>query len=657
MPTILRPPRSKTHRQTPSSEPDMDGQGRPERVLLVSMPFGPVERPSLGLGLLHAHCMRLGVECETRYLNLDFAELVGANDYLWVTEHVPYTAFSGDWIFAEQLYGPRPDVDERYVRDVLRGSWRLEDGDVERLSRIRGKAGEFLDRCCTDPGWQACTLVGFTSVFQQNIASLALAARLKVRYPHLTIAFGGANWEEPMGSTLRRLFPFVDLAFSGEADRSWPAVLLARRDGQPVEAVPGVSCEGAGGPPVPVPALIEDLDEVPIPNFDPYFQQLRGRPALAGIQPVLLLETARGCWWGERSQCTFCGLNGSAMAFRSKSPDRAVTEIATLRQRYDVGTISVVDDILDMRYFRTVLPELAERRLAVDLFWEVKASLTYKQVAQLKAAGVRFIQPGVESLSDHVLDLMRKGTTAARNIELLKWCVEFGVTPLWNLLYGFPGETRADYDQTADIITAIWHLPPPTGYGPIRLDRFSPYHVDPASYGMVNVRPMDPLPDLYPFDEPSQASVAYYFDFDYGDGRSPAVHAGAAVELARQWMSDDRRGSLWMRSFDSGLHIVDSRRQLGSAPRHVVLHGWRAAVYLACDRAQDMTAISSLAQVQDTGTSEDEIVDFLERACGRQLMLHLADRWLNLAVHTPCRPFTPPLRTAGSRQLAISAAQ
>lgn len=623
-----------------------------ERVLLISMPFGPVERPSLGLGLLQAHCARMGVECETLYLTLTFAELIGVADYVWVTDSIPYTTFAGDWVFAEALYGPRPETDSRYLCNVLRGQWLLSDEDIARIQRIRAMVPEFLESCLDGGDWERFSLVGFTSVFQQNLASLALADRLKSRFPHLTLAFGGANWEDPMGSTLRRRFPFVDLAFSGEADRSWPAVLDARQRRQTAAATSG---EALGAPEDAALGhgryLVEDLDEIPIPDFDPYFEQLGSSPALLGIQPVLPLETARGCWWGERSQCTFCGLNGSSMAFRSKSPDRAVEEIAAMRRRYNVGTINVVDDILDMRYLRTVLPRLAEEKLGVDLFWEVKANLTYRQVAQLKAAGVIFIQPGIESLSDNVLELMRKGTTAARNIELLKWCVEYGVTPLWNLLYGFPGETDQDYQQTVEIISSIWHLPSPSGYGPIRLDRFSPYHADPESFGMVNVRPMDPLPDLYPFDRTDQTDIAYYFDFDYADGRTPDTFAGEAIALTRVWMADPHRGALWMRSFDSRLHIVDGRRELASAPRRFVLDGWKAAVYLACDRAQELNVLMSLPEVEGSSVGDDEIAGFLERATALQLMLNLSGRWLNLAVHTPAR--SAEIHT---RQLTVSTA-
>ena len=110
-----------------------------------------------------------------------------------------------------------------------------------------------------------------------------------------------------------------------------------------------------------------------------------------------------------------------------------------------------VDNILDMRYFRDVLPQLRERQLGLTLFYETKANLTKEQVKLLRDAGVLAIQPGVESLSTHVLQLMRKGVTALQNIQLLKWCRQYGVTVAWNLLYGFPGETAADYAAIGQI--------------------------------------------------------------------------------------------------------------------------------------------------------------------------------------------------------------
>src|SRR6185503_17197707 len=115
----------------------------------------------------------------------------------------------------------------------------------------------------------------------------------------------------------------VDLAFSGEADRSFPAVLEARRQGRPVAGIPGVLRPSAGeGTGHAGATTVLDLDEVPAPDYEPYYRQLRAHPATAAVSPTLLVETSRGCWWGVRSHCTFCGLNGATMAFRSKTPDR-----------------------------------------------------------------------------------------------------------------------------------------------------------------------------------------------------------------------------------------------------------------------------------------------------------------------------------------------
>ncbi|MCW3054718.1 MAG: hpnR [Chthonomonadales bacterium] len=635
--------RNRENEKRSSTVPDDRSQGAPsgnERVLLISMPFGALERPAISLGLLQAHCHQHAVSCETRYLTFVFAEWVGVGDYLWLcSDAVPYTTFAGDWLFTEALYGRRPYADAAYLDEVLSRTWRLGDADRTRLLRMRAQVEPFLDHCLTSIPWSDYTLVGFTSVFQQNIASLALAARVKKLYPEITIAFGGANWEDVMGVALLEQFPFVDLAFSGEADESFPAVMEARRAGKSVHGIRGVTANNRSRLAEIAPAVrVQNLDSVPTPNYDAFFEQKKASPSVAGIMPTLLVETARGCWWGERSHCTFCGLNGATMAFRSKSPERVVTEMKFLRERYGATTFSVVDDILDMRYFRSVLPELAAANLGIEFFWEVKANLTSGQVRQLRDAGIVLIQPGIESLNDHVLKLMRKGTTAFHNVELLKWCREFHVKPYWNFLYGFPGETAEDYTESAELIQTIWHLDPPTGFGPIRMDRFSPYHTDPAGFGMVNIRPMAPFSYLYPFDRKTLMEIAYYFDFDYAEGRADDAYACDAIEVVRAWMEDSARGMLEMRHEpDGALYLLDTRRELASTPRQATLRGWKAAVYLACDRSQALPHLMQLPEVVGEGVSETEILGFLGRCVDHQLMLHNRQNWLGVAVHVPAR--------------------
>jgi ribosomal peptide maturation radical SAM protein 1 len=295
---------------------------------------------------------------------------------------------------------------------------------------------------------------------------------------------------------------------------------------------------------------------------------------------------------------------------------------------------------------------LEDADLDVDLFWEVKANLTAKHVRALGAAGVHTVQPGIESLSDNVLGLMRKGTTGLKNIEFLKWCSEYGVTPVWNLLYGFPGETAADYEEIRDLIEAIWHLDPPRGTGCLRLDRFSPYHDDPAALGMENVRPNAAVLHLYPFPSEDVMEMAYYFDFDYADGRRANAHVGRTLEITRTWMADDDRGMLSLEVAEDGtVHLDDSRPTVTGEPERIVLEGWRAAVFLACDRAKGARELMELPEVQASSVSDGELREFLADCVRRKLMVRNDRSWLNVAVHVPARE-----SAAEPRQLTATAA-
>ena len=206
---------------------------------------------------------------------------------------------------------------------------------------------------------------------------------------------------------------------------------------------------------------ITDMDALPYPDMSDYFAMLaRSAP---GVVPTMLMETSRGCWWGAKPHCTFCGLNGQTMTFRSKSAGRALDEIDALTRDNDCQLLSMVDNIMDMKYFRDLIPALADRTDIPSIFYETKSNLSRAQVRMLAKANIRILQPGVESLSDPVLKLMRKSTNALRNVQLLKWGREYGVSVEWNVLYHFPGECDADYDEMLKMMPLLTHLQPPSG--------------------------------------------------------------------------------------------------------------------------------------------------------------------------------------------------
>ena len=611
-----------------------------KKTLLLSMPFGALERQALGLSLIKARLIAEGIPCEVRYLTFTFADLIGAEEYGWLSTDIAHTALAGEWVFTPCLYGGDPRTQTGFVREVLQGLWRLDGRSLERILRAQAMAPYFIDHCLQSLPWRDYAIVGFTSTFEQNIASLALAQRVKSENPEVQIVFGGANWEGEMGVELHRCFPFVDYAFSGEADDGFPRfvrlVLSGRLTSKACAAIPGLIRRSNKESVLSrLPEPVQDLDSLPIPDYSDYFRDFDNASANALVVPTLLFESSRGCWWGEKRHCMFCGLNGQTLRFRAKSPKRALQEIEHLIQRWQTDLVQAVDNVVPMPYFYHFFPALAQAERPARMFYEIRANLSREQVRVLREARVLHVQPGIESFNNHVLALMRKGTTALENIQLLKWCKEYGVQADYNLLYGFPGETDEDYHSLFGFLSVIRFLNPPTACGPIRLDRFSPYYRDAQTHGFQNVRPILPYKYLYPFGEESVRKIAYYFDYDLAPGMAPANRAVELVRWVEDWRRNPEPGTL--QAFerpDGTLALLDTRSY--ALRSSVVLRGIDKAVYDYCDSVRSLGSIcdNMTRRFPHARLSEHAVRSFLDAVVAHGYMLSDGHSYLSLALHS-----------------------
>lgn len=627
--------------------PDVSGTGAVD-IVLASLPFGIAAQPSLALSLLK-NSLPPG-SARVLYLTLPFARRIGLFTYSWIAEFQPFfTALLGEWLFAEALFPGAADP-WRYLDEVLLAptrQWFAESGDepsfitlvpegaVADILRVREAAGPFLEECAGEVLAGRPRVVGLTSIFQQHAASLALARRLKERAPGVVVVLGGSNCEGAMGLAAVRSLPFVDAVVSGEGDVAFPRLVERVLAGQPFTDIPGVytrtspeALERSSHP--PNAESPRDLDGLPWPDFDDFFVQLAQSGLAAALHPRLLLETARGCWWGARQHCTFCGLNGSSMAFRSKSPERALDELRTVARRHPGVPIGMADNILDMGYLKTVLPRLAGEGLDLELFYEVKANLKKDELRVLRAAGVASIQPGIESFSDEILRLMRKGVTGLQNVQLLKWCQELGVWPFWNLLWGFPGEPPEEYARMAELLPRLHHLPPPAGMSPIFLERFSPNFERSGEMGFTGVRPIPVYGHIYPFAAEEMADLAYFFRYEYRDGRHVAGYTQLLAQRIVEWREAYGKSRLLV--FDRGDHLMiyDTRPMASTSLRFV--EGLARTLYLACDGIRGVESLGRLAAAETGGeVSRERIEEILGPLVAGGLLMRQGDSVLALA--------------------------
>ncbi|HZO12103.1 MAG TPA: RiPP maturation radical SAM C-methyltransferase, partial [Polyangiaceae bacterium] len=356
------------------------------------------------------------------------------------------------------------------------------------------------------------------------------------------------------------LAPYVDHIFSGESEQTFPAFLRTLLGGgQPhSRIIEGSPCR--------------DLDAIPTTEFSEYFEQReRVTPEFRPARTYLPYESSRGCWWGQKHHCTFCGLNGQGMAFREKSPDRVISDLRALSAAHGTNHFCLTDNIMPHSYFKTLLPRLAQEN--VDLFYEQKANLSLDDVLALKRAGIQVIQPGIEALSTLLLRRMDKGVQGRQNVSLLRYARAAGMDVQWNLLWGFPGDEPEAYEETLAMVQLMGHLQPPTGLIHLGIDRFSPYFDRAARYGIRNVRAHPIYARAFP-GSVELDKIAYRFVGDYACGAHRSMDVvtalGRAIADWRARWERERPPTLRVNQFGE-LFILRDTRGLAGTRDHLVL--------------------------------------------------------------------------------------
>lgn len=629
-------------------------------VCLVRMPFPSLEYTSIGLGLLRASLSEWRLSSQVVYADLFFAELIGLPSYRMLNIGDRFDML-GDWVFAGAAFPDFHPDNSRHLshfaatfvqRFGLPGDAGAYTDILSELHALRRVATVFTDALAGFIVAKRPRIVGCSSTFEQQVASLALLRAIRARDPGVVTVLGGANCEAEMGLATVRAFPWVDYVFSGEADLAFPRfcdMVISRDDPVPTGALPHgmltraladeIRAQRAEGVVEAIPrAILADMDRTPLPDYGDYFEQIASMSYYDALSVGMLLETSRGCWWGEKHACTFCGLAGCGMAYRVKTPERALTEFSEVTDRYQQRRFALTDSVLSMDYFRTVLPRLADAGAPYSIFCEVKANLSRRRMRQLRDAGILWCQPGIEGLHDAMLKLMNKGTRTLTNVQFLKYACEFGIYPIWHLLVCFPGEEDRWHLETAEWLPLIYHLQPVQGIKPIRYDRFSAYQRHPGRYG-IQIVPFDCYAAIYPTDPETTTELAYYFqDVDpkrqFHDGHVDRAGVQALLRCEREWLAAHHQRSLKpiLSMTDRGdeISIIDTRP---CAPvRRASLAGLEAQVYRLCDPAISVERLYKRLNAAGLRVREMELASVVGELVSRRLLLSINEEVLSLAV-------------------------
>ena len=636
-------------------------------VCLVYMPMGDIERPSLGLGLLQSILSAGGISCQIDYANLRFLELAGV-DMLRLLGSTRAEDQLAEWLFASTAFPDFKTDDDHFLHRLYARNRLLIKEDEQtvaaKLLAFRLQIPGFVEGVAHNLLEYNPCIVGCSTTFQQNVASLALLRCLRKLNPDIITLMGGANCEGIMGLTLHQAFPWVDFVVSGEADQLivplCQQLLEQGRDFSTLDLSTAIFSpklrendylDLKQTTDIPV-AKIRELDTLPTPDYRDYFQTLKSNRYRNYIIPGLPFESSRGCWWGAVSHCTFCGLNGGGIGFRVKSSQRVVEELSELTERYNIKNLEAVDNILDMAYFKTLLPALETK--GYTLFFETKSNFNRQHIEQLYRAGVRWVQPGIESLDTRILKLMGKGCAAWQNIQLLKFCRQWGIRVAWSIIAGFPGEDDNWYEEMAELIPKLTHFNP-GDFTRLRYDRFSLYHNNPKHYGL-ELEPSELYRYVYPLTEEQLANMVYFFE-PMGEPQQQRRLLGVGSELLPGQSRVHKEVEAWGKEWSSEPVVLSARRVDGDTveitdsrscaflPRYLIT-GLGTRLLDLCDSALTALQLENCLP-ENLSLATESVAVAINDLCEKKLMVIVDGRYLSLTSQEPFQPLYPPVFPGG----------
>lgn len=285
-------------------------------------------------------------------------------------------------------------------------------------------------------------VLGVGSVSQCFADAVAVARAVRQSLPECWTVIGGYHISA-LPHTLPEVF---DLGVMGEGEVTFAEIVALRREhaAPPAHALAGIRGLCYRGPDDQLlltekRELVADIDLLPKP-----FRRL----PYAVEWPYLF--TARGCPY----KCSYCASHQFWERYRPHSAEYVVDEVIRLVDQFGARTIYFVDDLFIAPKSRLIrIRDLLDQagllgKLSFHGF--VRVNLVDEEViailAQMGFSEVRF---GMETASQKLLDRIKDHPFRIEQAEqLIGLCTKYRIPVCASFMFGIPGETRADIEET-----------------------------------------------------------------------------------------------------------------------------------------------------------------------------------------------------------------
>ena len=282
-----------------------------------------------------------------------------------------------------------------------------------------------------------------------------LAARIKAHDPSIAVIAGGMLVKKVLHAG-RRLAPQILkwlASFSGKVDafvvetqgeQTLVHLLRSLEAGRDLMALPNLALFDAKGRVVFTPHRPENrnVDETAI-AWDKIPRKY--------LQSILSVNSSRGCLY----RCRFCTYHRWFPKVHYKSLEVLRKELRLIQKLGFVKHVHFADDnfTADKKRLMAVLEMMIDDGLEYKWSAYARASSITPDVAKLmKESGCEFLDMGIESGSQIILDNMDKRLDLGRARDAIQWLTDEGIYCEGGFVVGYPGETAETFSQTVDLI-------------------------------------------------------------------------------------------------------------------------------------------------------------------------------------------------------------
>jgi len=178
-------------------------------------------------------------------------------------------------------------------------------------------------------------------------------------------------------------------------------------------------------------------------------------------------EASRGC----PSRCTFCiNIVTGNNVYRRKSAKKVVDEIVSLTNKYNLNHLKIIDDnmFVDVKWVKDIACGLIDNNLAIT--WDAECRVDYFSDSHVNdeclelcvKSGMNELNFGIESGSEHTLELMKKGITPEQAIYAVESSSRHGIVSRCSFIIDIPGERESDIFKTVKLVNRIREIPKTT---------------------------------------------------------------------------------------------------------------------------------------------------------------------------------------------------